>query len=640
MIIPGNQPIKEVVNMNKELLELKGELDDNTAKITLAKFLRHNLGFSSQIMLGIDLEPIQEMHMNALFKKNNAMLIWSRGGSKSTVAGWYAIFKCIFEPGTRIIIASANFRTSRRIFEEIEKLLGTPEAQLARDCFDKKPYKRNDAFSWAINGGHITAIPLSEDTRGMRCDVLILDELLLLAPSMINEVLMPFLSSPRDAAYRIKVRRMENALIKSGALHPNNRMIFDNAAQLIGLSSASYQFQHLYKMFEDWSGFIDKPDLLDLQKTSSTEGETEEARPTFFLSQLSWEAIPSTILNRSFIESQKGSTSNDAFSREFEAQFKDGGDGYYSMKKMNNCTIEDGLFPHTKVVGERDKKYILSIDANASKALNADYFAMALMEIDEDTQEAIYVHGYQNVGGDLQDHVKYLYYLFSHFNIQLMCCDSANLDSFIDAVNDNALFKNNLNKKITYITEWEFNKGGQEYFEMLDKAKKQYSADLGCICIRQSFSSEWLMRSNTHFQSCIDHQKIWFASRASNHPNYIAQAFSLKLPMDLIYPRGIGFKADTKEETRKGTIREFIESQDDIIWDTKAQCASIEVKTTARGIQSFDLPKSQSNSTANNKPRKDNYTALLLANWGVKCYFDLQTTPEPVKRYTMAPILI
>ena len=69
MIIPGNQPIKEVVNMNKELLELKGELDDNTAKITLAKFLRHNLGFSSQIMLGIDLEPIQEMHMNALFKK-------------------------------------------------------------------------------------------------------------------------------------------------------------------------------------------------------------------------------------------------------------------------------------------------------------------------------------------------------------------------------------------------------------------------------------------------------------------------------------------------------------------------------------------------------------------------------------------
>ena len=32
-----------VVNINKELLELGGELEDKEAKITLAKFLRANL---------------------------------------------------------------------------------------------------------------------------------------------------------------------------------------------------------------------------------------------------------------------------------------------------------------------------------------------------------------------------------------------------------------------------------------------------------------------------------------------------------------------------------------------------------------------------------------------------------------------
>jgi hypothetical protein len=633
MILPGNQIVKPVTDLNAELRKMKGEIDENTAKITLAKFLRYNLGFSSQLMLGIDLVPIQEMHMNAMFRKNNIMFVWSRGSGKSTVAGWYAIFKCIFEPGTRVVIASANFRTSRRIFEEIEKLLATEGAALARQCFDKKPYKRNDAFSWGVNGGHITAIPLSEDTRGMRCDVLILDEVLLLAPSMINEVLAPFLSSPRDAAWRIRVQKLEEGLIKTGALHPNNKTIFENAAQMIALSSASYQFQHLYKMYEDWSSFVEKPELIEMK-------ETDEERPTYFLSQLSWEAVPGSILNRSFIESQRASSSEDSFSREFEAQFKDGGDGYFSMKKMNACTIEDGMYPHSKVIGEKDKKYVVSVDANASKALNADYFAMAVIEIDEQTGEGIYVHGYQNVGGDLQDHVKYLYYLMSHFNVQLLCCDSANLDSFIDACNDNILFKSNLNKKITYITEWDFNKEGQDYLTMLDSAKKQYNVDMGCMCIRQNFSSEWLMRSNTHLQSCIDHKKIWFASRSSCNPNYISGMFQLKLPLDLIFPRGLKVEFDNKEEKRKGSIREFIEIQDDIIVDTKAQCANIEVKTTARGTQSFDLPKGQSNSTANNKPRKDNYTALLLANWGVKCYFDLQTTPEAVKKYTMSPILI
>jgi hypothetical protein len=629
----GNQPAKDIVDVNKELLNLHGELDDRTAKITLAKFLRHNIGFTSQLILGINMEAMQVMHINAMFEKNNCMLIFSRGGGKSTLAGWYCILKCIFEPGTRIVIASANFRTSRRIFEEIVRLLNTEEAQLARSCFDKKPYLRNDKFQWDVNGGYICAIPLSEDTRGMRCDVLILDEVLLLSPQMINDVLAPFLSSPRDAAFRIKVRKLEDELIKAGTLHPNNKMIFENAAQMICLSSASYQFQHLYKMYSDWTDFVERPDIL-------TMNNKEEERPTYFISQMGWEAIPATILNREFIQSQRASISEDSFQREYGAQFRDGGDGYFSMRKMNECTIPDGEYPHSKVTGDPLKKYILSIDPNYSKSASSDFFAMSVIELDEEKEEGVLVHGYQRIGADLQDHIKYIYYVLTHFNVVLIIADSSNLDTIIDACNESELFKG-ISKKITYITEWDSTKDGQDQVDMLIKAKKQYSPDMGCMCIRQTPSTDWIMRSNSYLQSCIDHKKIWFASRASNHPEYMSYMFNLRIPLKLVFPRGSGIlEGDSKEDNRKLSIREFIELQDDIIISTKEQCANIEVTSTSRGHQSFDLPRSARTSTANNKPRKDNYSTLLLGNWGIKCYFELVKTQVEIKREQFIPTLI
>jgi hypothetical protein len=412
-------------------------------------------------------------------------------------------------------------------------------------------------------------------------------------------------------------------------------MIFENAAQMICLSSASYQFQHLYKMYSDWTDFIERPELLN-------SGETYEEPPTYFVSQLGWEAIPATVLNREFIQSQKASTSDDSFLREYCAQFRDGGDGYFSMKKMNDATIPDGEKPHSMVTGDPLKKYILSIDPNYSKSASSDYFAMSVVEIDEEKEEGILVHGYQRVGADLQDHIKYIYYIMSNFNIALIVADSSNIDTIIDACNESELFKSNIRKKITYITEWNSIEDSQDYAEMLDKAKKQYDVDLGCMCIRQTPTTDWIMRANSYLQACIDHKKIWFASRASNHPEYIQHIFGLSLPLGLVFPKGSdnAIQADTKEENRKLSMREFIEMQDDIIIDTKEQCANVEVTQTSRGHQSFDLPRSARTSTSPNKPRKDNYSSLLLGNWGVKCFFELQKTQIQTRKFEFTPILL
>ena len=84
----------------------------------------------------------------------------------------------------------------------------------------------------------------------------------------------------------------------------------------------------------------------------------------------------------------------------------------------------------------------------------------------------------------------------------------------------------------------------------------------------------------------------------------------------------------------------FIETQDDLVYQVKRQCALVEVKTTARGTQTFDLPQHLKRNTSANRARKDNYTGLLLANWGVKCYFDMKNYKLDDTAATFTPRMV
>jgi hypothetical protein len=625
-IITGKQNKKVLKNINKDLLNLKGDLTDSEARVSLAKFLRYNLGFTTELILGLTLESYQELTLHSFFQRNYCMLVWGRGCAKSFCAAMYCILKCIFEPGTKILIASINFRTSRRVFNEIEKFLTSPAAALARQCFGLKS-KRNDQYEWEINGGSITAIPLTgEKIRGIRANVLILDEFLLLPAEIIDNVLIPFLSSPRDVGERIRIRRLEEELIKKGLLHPDNRQIFENTSQMLALSSASYTFEHLFSVHQTWSNLIENP-----EQQETKEGELPG---TYFISQLSYEALPQHMVDQAAIQVAKsGGSSHHSFLREYCARFVDGGDSYFSPQKMHLCTIPDGERPTTKVIGDVDKKYILSVDPNFSASKSADYFAMSVIEIDEDKKQGILVHGYQAAGSSLQDHIKYFYYLYKSFNISLIVIDHAGADTFIDSVNNSEYFKN-MNRKIGFI-DFDSDKENEDYSKMVKECARQYNKDYGTICIKQYFTSAFLSRANSYLQTCIDHKKIWFASRASNHPDILENIFSMNLPMNDIYPRGIGDKADNEYETKKLTVREFIEEQDFILKDTKDQCANVEVTTTSRGTQSFDLPSHLRKSTSVNRARKDNYTTLMLGNWGVKIYFDIMAPENFLKKNTV-----
>ena len=584
----------DVPNVNAELLKLKGELSERKAKISLAKFLRHNIGFTTELISGIKLAPYQEITLRGLMTKNFSMWVWGRGCGKTFIASVFAFLQCIFYPGTKILIAGPTFRTARFIFNNLEKIVASKGAEFLQQAFSARPSKRNDQFEWIINGGSITAVPLSgEKIRGFRANVLLLDEFLLLPEETIKTVLMPFLVAPQDMKERIEIREAEAKLIEQGLMEEDERMVFENNSKMIALSSASYTFENLYKTYKDWSEKIYHPE--------------KDQSSTYFISQMGYESLPEEMIDTTIIdEAKSGGASHSSFLREYCALFTDGSDSYFSAKKMHECTVPNGQNPHTLIKGKDGSKYLLGIDPSFSNSPSSDFFAMSLLELDDETQQGTLVHSYAVAGGNLKDHINYMYYVIDNFDIEMVIIDNAGFQ-FIDSCNENKLF---LDSRIDLkFFDFDSNKEGSEYVKQIKQAKRQYNKDHNTIVFKQVFSSDWLRKANEHLQACIDHKRIWFASNTTASENAFNSVSNQHVNIKL---------------TNAENALDLIEIQDDLIHQTKRQCALVEVKSTARGTQTFDLPQHLKRSTSANRARKDNYTTLMLANWALKSYYDMK----------------
>lgn len=626
---------KVITDVNKELQLLVGELTDEVAKVTLAQFLYRNLGFTTELLSGMKLYPDQIINLKGLLESDYSLCVWGRGLGKTSIAAVFALLLCIFKPGTNILIAGPTFRTARFIFNYIEKMVESKEAKMLMACMGAKS-KRNDEFVWRINGGSIVAIPLNgEKIRGFRANVLIIDEFLLMPEDLVEKVLIPYLIVPQDLKQRQRIREIEDNLIKKGLLKEEERIKPQNSAKMIGLSSASYKCEYLYRKFQEYTGKIYYPQL--------KEGEEP---PKIFVSQMAWDGIPPESIpdriDKKLIELASSNQANAAsFKREYCAQFIDGSDGYFSMTKMMACSIPDGQEPTLLLKGAKDRKYLLAIDPNLSNSETADHFAMCVIELEE--KEGKYggtiVHSYAQAGKDLKDHIAYFHYILTNFNIEMIIIDNAGYQ-FLDSANESELFRNsNLNIKIF---DFESTKDGLDYNEELRKAKIGYNKQMQKIAFTQHFGvGDFISKANEWLQGCIDYKRIWFGAGIKANIDAFNKALSVKVPdyvlNSMAPPSDESFDSDKlMNDSKLGT---FIDNQETLIKQTRYQCAAIEVKISIKGVQTFDLPDIIKRDQSTTRMRRDSYTALMLGAWGIRCYQDIVNTP--VESYeTFTPFVV
>ncbi len=607
-----------LINWNKKFLtELEGELEEEVARKTLGKFLMHNIGFLFTILTGKHLTSYQRIMLKGWFNRNFTLCVAGRGVGKSFLVIPFAILYCLFNPGHSILLVSATFRSSRRILEDLEKLSEGKDGALLKQTFAKKMGRKQDIMQLDFaNGSRIVAVPLGDpnNLRGFRCNVLILDEALLIPQQVIDLVLKPFLTKPADEDMQRKIRRYEDKMIAKGKMIEEEREVFKPKSKMILLSSASYQWENLYTIYKDYLKTI-----YDIEEKGVKEDDA-----TYLVQQLSYEIADQRLMDKAVLDDIKnGSTPQSVIDREYKAIFTQGSDGYFSSKKMAEVTIQDGMEPCIELRGEKGAEYVLGIDPNVSASDTSDHFAMCVLKIITKTNGkkiGLVVHNYAACGCPLKYHIMYFIYLLKFFNIVYIVEDASqgsNAD-FINICNESELFKQERLNLLPVNADF----GKDDINDIAKQIKRFYKKGSNEIVQKQYFHSSFIRASNEHLQSCFNFNNIYFAGKARAVPNVNERLAEGNIgDIYRIHP-------EFSDKEGDGNIHDFIAYQDIMIDTLKRECSNIEMKASVLGNISFDLPSSMKRNKNPGRERKDSYSALLLANWGLKLLIMSQEIKE------------
>lgn len=655
------QPSKSALtDWNEKFEELEGQLPEDVARRTFARFLMYNVGYLIKMLTGFQLYPLQRLVIKGWLMKNNTLTVASRGFGKSMLYSHFCYLYCLFNPGKRIVMVSETFRSSRRIVENIGTWAASDRGVLLGQCIVRQAKgdyvkKRQDLFEIEFrNGSSIVALPMGGDPeklRGYRCAVLGIDEGLRIPQIVIDTVLKPFLVAvpEKEIQRRQSIRAREDRAIQRGTMKEEERAKFGSDSKMIILSSASYSWQDLFTLYKRYLKIIYAQDdatlnsLTDEQKKKLLEDKEAKAEvekgsntaTTYLVHQLSYRVMNLDALDASIKEELEGDgMSENTKRREYGAEFVQDSDGYFRAKIMEECTLSGDDAPTVEIVGDPTAEYLLAIDPSMAASETADHFAMVVIKVTEremfdktKRKVGLVVHQYANAGAELKHHIAYLFYLLRKFNIVYIAVDTTQGDSsdFINICNESELFK----KEKIVLNPINADFGKETFDELVDQIQKSYSKSEGRIVQKQYFHSAFQKAANEHMQDSFGRRNLLFAAKALASPT----------AMDIMREQDIGSIlhthpefVDSGAEGEVGSIDDFVNHQDALIDLVKKECALIEIKVSSLGNVSYDLPthmKKQSKNPA--RTRRDSYTALFLGNWALKLYLEAKNRPQEVE---------
>lgn len=584
----------DVVNLSDEKSEILREIKEEGIVFSRIKTIEP----CETVSVDITVEGEENYIGNGLVHHN------SRGMSKSFSTGIFALLDAMLNQGVHIGIISKSFRQSKMIFRKIEDIAQDKKAELFRQCIGKVS-KSNDEWSMQIGSSRITALPLGdgEKLRGFRFQRIIIDELLLMPEKVLNEVIMPFLAVVENPTERQKIRDAEDAMIAAGKMKEEERTEWPSN-KMIGLSSASYKFEYLYKMYQAYENMIFNP------------GAKNQGRRCIM--QFSYDCAPKALYDENLISQARGTMSQSQIDREFNAQFTDDSAGYFKISKMAECTIEDGESPSIEVAGEEGAEYILAFDPSWSESEASDDFAIQVIKLLPEQKKGVLVHSYALPGTNLKKHMTYFKYILDHFNVIMIVGDYNGGVQFINSCNESDLFKKDKLKIRTFDAGLD---NPHDYTKDLKEARRQYNVSDNTICYLRKPTSVWIRNGNEMLQTAFDRKRLYFAATAMDD-NYSMQK-AKKIPI-----KDLKFSKYEDEKNIGAKMIDFIEHQKDMIDLTKAECALIQVSSSSGGTQSFDLPSNLKRQKGVDRARKDSYSALVLGNWGMNIYYDMMNVPQ------------
>ncbi len=170
-----------VPNIRKHIFSDLKQSKDPLDQVVLGHMLNLDyIGWTTKVLLNIDLFPIQIAMLQMLWSNAFPMLVASRGGSKTFILAVYAILRAVLDPGSKIVIVGAGLRQAKLVFNYIETIWN--DSPVLRNIVgggkNAGPRQNVDLCYFKVGKSIIYALPLGDGTkiRGFRATTVIADE--------------------------------------------------------------------------------------------------------------------------------------------------------------------------------------------------------------------------------------------------------------------------------------------------------------------------------------------------------------------------------------------------------------------------------------------------------------------------------
>ena len=320
----------------------KRERLDEGIKIWVS-FYRQNIHRFAIDYLGIQLKPFQVVLLYMIERNLKSCLITSRGLGKSWLIALYCCCRAILYPGQKIIVSCETKEQSRNLIrEKIVNELMNMSPNLKKEINPREiKIGTNESYVKFKNGSTITAINASENTRGKRAHILVVDEYVQIKNGFdtLTKILQPFLQVVRQPKY------LQNP--KYAHLQEENKQIYASSAWYADHWSYDLYKDYVEKMLIGESSFVcNLPYNVALKYGLMTQKRLDE------------------IMN-------DPNLSEEAFLMEYSAMFYDLGEGAYIKPSdiINNRTIVKPWYPPTDIeyIAEKGKRNISWKEDRTSK---------------------------------------------------------------------------------------------------------------------------------------------------------------------------------------------------------------------------------------------------------------------------------
>jgi hypothetical protein len=389
-----------VFSNNPMIRRNKGDIENPDRH--LIKLLKdpEYFGATCKLLFDIELHPIQIAILQEFWIRPFPMFIASRGFGKSFILALYAFLKCIFIPGTKIVIVGAAFRQSKVIFEYMETLWRN--SPIIRSIFNGNedgPRRDVDRCTIRLGTSWAIAIPLGtgEKIRGLRAHIIIADEFASISPDIYETVVSGFAAVSATPIQNVKKEAKKAAMKEAGLWNEDLEVLSQSLGnQALVAGTADYAFKHFASYWKRYKSIIEsKGENHKLKEIFNGEIPNNFNWKDYSVIRIPYELIPKGFMDDKQIARAKATIHTGIYNMEYAACFTEDSDGFFRRSLIESCVTKESspiiiggepIMFDPKIFGDPSLKYIYGVDPASEK----DNFSIVVIEMHSTHNRIVY----------------------------------------------------------------------------------------------------------------------------------------------------------------------------------------------------------------------------------------------------------